>query len=129
MSAMDYQHFRDTLIVAIADAQSDERVRPVVLYTLCKSLGLAEHHSWINSLPADLESLGYGKNCSTLSDPKFLINGAGLSRAVEIRKARRPLTIRERISSLPLGKGAWDIFKIGLGVILGILATKYFGQA
>ncbi|MGY6551796.1 MAG: hypothetical protein ACXIT4_07855 [Erythrobacter sp.] len=58
---------------------------------------------------------------------EFIINANGLRRAKEIEETRRSPTISQRIKAIPIGKGAWDVFKIGLGVILGVIATKYFG--
>jgi len=64
------------------------------------------------------------------SDPGIWlrITDAGMAIAdKEIEAARAP-TFRERVSSMPIGKGAWDLLKVGLGAVLGALAVKYFGS-
>jgi hypothetical protein len=56
------------------------------------------------------------------------ITDAGISEAEKLEDAARSPTWRERLKAIPVGKGVWDILKIGLGAVIGILATKYFGK-
>ena len=56
------------------------------------------------------------------------ITDAGLARAENAAEAKRAPTLRERIRSVPVGKGAWDLVKLGIAFALGIVANKYFGK-
>ena len=69
----------------------------------------------------------FGRANTGLSFAEFIINAQGLRRAKEIEDSRRSPSIFQRVKSLPIGTGLWDVFKIGFGVILGFIATKYFG--
>jgi len=42
-------------------------------------------------------------------------------------EASRPPTWAERLKKIPIGKGLWDVFKIALGFILGLLAHNFTG--
>ena len=56
------------------------------------------------------------------------ITDKGMAAAdIAIEETRSP-TIQERLHALPVGKGVWDIIKIGLAFVLGILANKYLGK-
>jgi hypothetical protein len=125
----DYIAFRDSVIVALADDQVPPGLGDLELTDLCRRHGIAFSETWITTVGADMEVLGWGRDRSTLKERRFLINGAGLARAAEVRKARKPVTVRERVRKVPVAKGLWDLFKIGLGVVLGVLATRYFGQS
>ncbi|HUE78477.1 MAG TPA: hypothetical protein VMN38_02445 [Sphingomicrobium sp.] len=55
------------------------------------------------------------------------ITDAGMAEADVALDAERSPTLRERLQAVPIGKGVWDMIKIGLGAVLGVLAVKYFG--
>jgi hypothetical protein len=54
------------------------------------------------------------------------ITDAGMAVADRAIDVERPSTFGDRIKA-PFGKGIWDLVKIGLGAVLGVLAAKYFG--
>lgn len=56
----------------------------------------------------DMETLGWGKDRSTLKQKSFLINGSGLARAAEIRRARKPVSIVSRVKAVP--RSDWIAF-------------------
>jgi hypothetical protein len=55
------------------------------------------------------------------------ITDAGMAQADVTIDAQRSPSLGERMRSVPVGKGVWDIIKIGLGAVLGVLAAKFFG--
>jgi hypothetical protein len=56
------------------------------------------------------------------------VTDTGISEAEKLVESARKPTVGERFKALPFAKGMWDVFKIGLGVGLGFVATKYFGK-
>jgi hypothetical protein len=55
------------------------------------------------------------------------ITDAGMAEAqIQIQTTRR-LTLHERLRAIPVGKGLWDLLKIGFGALLGVLLARYYG--
>ncbi|MDQ3478926.1 MAG: hypothetical protein M3438_07195 [Pseudomonadota bacterium] len=56
------------------------------------------------------------------------ITDAGMARAENAIEESRTPTLKERVKSLPVGKGVWDVIKICFAFLLGILANEYLGK-
>lgn len=55
------------------------------------------------------------------------LTAAGKARASEIAESRKPLTWKQRLSKIPIGKGAWEVMKLLLAAAAGAAAKSYFG--
>ena len=97
----DYIAFRDSVIVALADDQEPPGLGDLDLKDLCARHQIGFHDTWLMTVGADMEQLGWGTDTSTLKQRRFLINGAGLARATEVRRARKPVRLRDRIRNVP----------------------------
>ena len=97
----DYIAFRDSVIVALADDQEPPGLGDFDIADLCARHGIKAHETWIMTVGRDMESLGWGRDTSTTKQRRFLINGGGLARAVEVRKARRPVPLFDRAKAVP----------------------------
>ena len=100
MVEQDYITFRDSVIVALADEQEPPGLGAIELSELCKRHGIPFHDTWIQTVGADMAQLGWGTDRSTLKGRLFQINGSGLARASEVRKARMPLSLHGRIATV-----------------------------
>ena len=98
---ISYPSFRDSVIVAIADEQDPPGLGQVNLHDLCNRHALACTPTWIEVVGGDMDKLGWGRDVSTLKERKFLINGAGLARAAEVREARKPESVSSKIKRIP----------------------------
>ena len=94
----DYLTFRENLLVAMADEQEPPSWGELDLFELCERKRIRAQETWLHLVGRDLEELGYGRDRSTMKNRRFLINGAGIAAATEIRRARRPKSIRERVA-------------------------------
>jgi hypothetical protein len=84
-----------------------------------------------NPVGRRLVALGLAARVNDSDRPGALllrITDAGVVEAEQLESTERAPTFRERLKAVPVGKGLWDILKIGLGALIGILATKYFGK-
>lgn len=74
---------------------------------------------------------GLARNVVDSAKPGALLlrlTDIGMARADELLEAERKPTWKDRLSSIPIGKGLWDVFKIGLGFILGLLTHNITGN-
>ena len=100
MAELDYIGFRDSVIVALADEQEPPGLGSIEVSGLCKRHGISFHETWLQTIGPDMAQLGWGTDRSTLKERSFLINGSGLARAVEVRNARKPLSLKDRIAAV-----------------------------
>ena len=130
VSEPDFNKFLDDLIVEAAKRQTDANIEALDFFDLCEDVHPGLAPTWRDMAIDRLNELGWARFKPYSDAPgrrALKITHAGISRASEVRLQRRKPTLWEQIVALPFGKGAWDLFKIGLGVILGVAATKFFG--
>jgi hypothetical protein len=113
VSERDYLIFRDDILVAIADDQEPPGLVEVDLFEVCQRRNIRFIESWVHLVGKDLEELGFGKDKSTLKNRRFLLNGAGLAKATEIRRARKPKPVLKRVN-----EANWTMW----GVVVAALA-------
>jgi hypothetical protein len=51
----------------------------------------------------------------------------GKQLAIQIHESRLPKSVIERVATLPVGKGVWEVIKLSLAALFGALAKSYFG--
>jgi hypothetical protein len=96
----DYITFRDALLIAIADEQEPPGLGAVILQDVVNRNDVAHQPTWLQTVGADYERLGYGKIIFDGHD-RFLINGAGLEAATLVRRQLAPKSLGKRISEVP----------------------------
>jgi hypothetical protein len=96
----DYLSFRDSVIVALADAQEPPGLGDLEIQDVCSRHSIWTCDTWLMTVGKDMEQLGWGKDTSTMKSRRFLISGAGLARAAEVRKLRQSATFVERCKAV-----------------------------
>jgi hypothetical protein len=83
----NFVSFADQVLIALADQNSPGRASPPDLRELCERSGIPYQDTWLMEQPRYLEQQGYGSAESTMKSWRFRIRGAGLARAVMLRRA------------------------------------------
>ena len=136
MSVPEIKELRDSLLLELERLQANNR-NPQNAVVICHSLHpdvdwndnreLARSAAWLlvrNDLPL-------AKTVPDSEKPNALLialTAQGKLRASEIRSERRKPSWKERISKVPVGKGVWEISKLGLAALIGAWAQSYFGS-
>ena len=126
----DFNKFIDDLILEAANQQGGSCIEPLDFFELCRCVMSNYSPTWRDMAIARVVELELGQIREKANDPgarEFIINAAGISRASVIRMERRTPSFLDRIRAMPVGKGIWDIVKLGLAALLGFLAAKYSG--
>jgi hypothetical protein len=98
----DFAKYIDDMVLALADGQSGTNLVAIDLNVI--------HHrdfpdtppTWLQLAAPELTRLGYGDLAWDAGNSRaFLINGAGVIRAAQIREDRRSKSIWEKIKSVP----------------------------
>ena len=97
------------------------------LPTLCEALGIGASKQQLLAFTSDNDGIFGSKNV-THQTIRFTLNADGRRHAKGLEEARRKPTIRERIKSVPIGKGVWEVLKLSFAAIAGALAQSYFGS-
>ena len=74
---------------------------------------------------------GLARNVMDSSRPGALLlrmSDTGMATADQLMEDEREPTWRERVAAIPVGKGVWDLIKIGLGFVLGLLTHQLTGS-
>ena len=130
MSEPDFNSFLDDLILEAAARQSGAQIVPLDFFDLCCDVFPSYSPTWRDMALDRLTDLGWAtfKPYSHAPGRRALfITHAGISRASEVRMSRRKPSVKERITSIPIGKGVWDIAKLVIGAALGWFGKSYFG--
>ncbi|NLS26312.1 hypothetical protein S2M10_12940 [Sphingomonas sp. S2M10] len=83
-----------------------------------------------NPVGRRLIAMGYAAKVMDKDAPGALllrITDKGISEADKLVEASRKPTIWERIKAIPIGKGVWEVVKLGLAALAGAIAKSYFG--
>ncbi|MFN3988708.1 MAG: hypothetical protein ACK4IS_00455 [Erythrobacter sp.] len=123
---MTQDELEEELFLAILKESRKTGDTKFELAGLCDSYGITASHSALVQFRMDNDPK-YGSNYPGIDGFYFVISAEGIRHARRIEDERRAPTLIQRIRALPIGSASWDIFKLGLGVILGVVATKYFG--
>jgi hypothetical protein len=100
-TASTFEHFRDSFLVACADAQVGSAPLPIAVEEFCADRFPDALPTWVFNVTATLANMGLGGDWSTLEQHVFVINGDGLAAAGKIREARRKKSLMERIQHIP----------------------------
>jgi hypothetical protein len=88
----DYKRYVEDVLVAVADRQTGPNLTPINLDDLHHELFSDRPPTWLQTIIGELVRNDYGKDWQTMNARAFMVNGAGLARAQEIREERRPKT-------------------------------------
>jgi len=127
----NFNSFLDSILIEAAARQDGAKVKWLPLKELCLAVKADAAPTWIEMVGDRIRALDYGELQRDSEKPGlfwFELNGTGLARAHEVKAERRQPSLGERFRSVPWGKCAWDLLKIGIGAVLGVIATKYFGK-
>ncbi|MDP5278577.1 hypothetical protein Q9Q95_06550 [Sphingomonas sp. DG1-23] len=82
----------------------------------------------LTELARSWQKIGFGSLMEVSEEGKrsvlFSLNDEAVSKVKAIERE----SLLGRIRSVSWGERAWDLLKIGVGALLGVLATKYFGK-
>lgn len=91
----EFPRYVEDMIIAIADRQTGPNVLPLNLDEIHTEIFADCPNPYVQMIIPELERLGLGKNEQTTNARVFRINGAGISRAAQIRQERRPRTFKD----------------------------------
>ncbi|WP_428628231.1 hypothetical protein [Sphingopyxis sp.] len=126
---------RDDLLVALA-AQGSSNTKPLSPIAVLREARsdvnwdenpqLARDAGWllIRNEPSFARSI---RDSDKPAMMLLALTAAGKARASEISEARKPLTWKQRLSKIPVGKGIWETTKLLLAAAAGAAAKSYFG--
>ena len=83
-----------------------------------------------NPVGRRLVALGYAAKVQDSDKPGALLvrlTDPGVSEADKILAAQRQPTFKERFKALPIGKGVWEVAKLGLAALFGAAVKSYIG--
>jgi hypothetical protein len=101
IEGQDYLDFRDAVLVHLVNDIEPPGIPRVQLSQIATEHGLAFPPSWILALARDYEQSGWGTVHLLNQVEYFEINGAGIARATELRRAQRRKGPLEYIRSVP----------------------------
>ena len=118
--------FEDALFLAMLELSRTGAGPEFDLVEVCRSKNLAADAPDMSRFANDNDGLR-GQKISTFQSFRFILNAEGRRHALQLERSKKPRTVRDRLADIPIGKGLWDLVKIGLGALLGVLVTKYSG--
>jgi hypothetical protein len=98
----DFDHFFDSVLLRADTTKTGERARMVVINDVCREIDPNVSPDWVRHTIKRLEDLKYGRTIRDATQPgrvSFAINGRGLLRVAEIKRARRPPSVSDRLAS------------------------------
>ena len=100
MIEVTYIRHIDDVLLAVADRQTGPNLLPVNMDELNHEMFADRPPTWVQTIIAELERRGYGKDFGTMNSRVFMVNGAGLARAAEIRGERSPRNFTAMLKSV-----------------------------
>ena len=126
--ADDFNFFVDSLIVAAADKQDAAKLKWIPFFQLCSEVKAQSPPSWHSMAAERIGKLDCGRFSMDSDAPGgriYKINSTGIARAAMIRAERRKPSFRDKIRSVPVGKGVWDVIKLLLAACAGAAIKTY----
>ena len=127
MKVLPPDEFEDALFLALLNLDTADAGPEFDLVEVCRSQGIRANAPDITRFAMDNNGIR-GRHDVTNTSASFALNAEGRRHALQLEKSRKPKTVRERIADVPMGKGLWDIVKIGLGFALGLVTHKITGS-
>ncbi len=125
--SIDYNEYLERMIVEIADRQSGEEIESINLRIIHQQRFSDCPSSWLQSLPTELHSRGFGVDWQDTSNESFRPNGNLFSKAAEIRGINKVKDDSIHIFPVPLEVAKWKFWKQKInwskwGAVAAILA-------
>ena len=127
----DYTIYVDDVLLALAERQTGPNLIAVNLDDLNHELFRDRPPTWVQTLVGELTRRGYGEEPYDAGNARVIrINGAGLTRAAEIRRERAPKPLVDRLAEdrtqKLLNVGAFGVSCVSL--VVAIIALLRSGS-
>ena len=130
MKERDFNIFLDDLILEAADRQSGTQIEPIDFFDLCKDVYPAHSPTWRDMSLDRLVELKWATFKPYASSPgrrAMFITHAGIARASEVSKQRRPSSWSDKVASDKFQKiGNLSISILSFFVSVGALGVAIF---